>query len=80
MTNHIQYGLVVEAAVGYYSVYRYLPYKRMSELFLHLYNLPISQGSIGNLLTRFGETVQPAYDSIQNAVATSKTAVGSDET
>jgi transposase len=52
----------------------------MSELFLHLYNLPISQGSIGNLLTRLGERVQPVYDSIQNAVATSKTAVGSDET
>ncbi len=57
VTNHIQYGPVevVVAAVGYYSVYQYLPYKRMSELFLHLYNLPISQRSIGNLLTRLGE-------------------------
>ncbi len=42
--------------------------------------MPISQGSIGNLLTRLGERVQPVYDSIQNAVATSKTAVGGDET
>ncbi len=79
MTNHIQYDPAVKAAVDYYSVYLYLAYKRMSELFLHLYILPISQGSIGNLLTRLGERV-PVYDSIQNAIATSKTAVGSGET
>jgi hypothetical protein len=70
----------VEAAVGYYSVYQYLPYKRMSELFLHVYNLPISEGTIGNMLKRLGERVQPIYDSIQDAVAKSKTAVGGDET
>ncbi len=52
----------------------------MSELFLHLCNLPISQGSIVNLFTRLGERVQPVDDSIQNAVFTSKTTVGSDET
>ncbi len=80
VTNHIQYDSVVEAAVGYYSVYQYLPYKRMSELFLHLYNLPISQGSIGNLLTRLGERVQLVYDSLQNAIATSRTALVSYET
>jgi len=79
ITNHIQYGPTVEAAVGYYSVYQYLPYQRMSELFSHLYNLPISEGSIGNMLRRLGERVKPVYDSIQNAVAISKTAVGGDE-
>ncbi len=31
-------------------------------------------------MTRFGERVQPVYDFIQNAVATSKTTVGGDET
>ncbi|GAH98112.1 unnamed protein product, partial [marine sediment metagenome] len=80
VTNHIQYGSTVEAAVGYYSVYQYLPYKRMSELFLHVYNLPISEGTIGNMLKRLGERVLPIYDSIQDAVAKSKTAVGGDET
>ncbi len=52
----------------------------MSELFLYLYNLPISQGSTGKLLIKLGERVQPVYDSIQNAVATSKSCVGSNET
>ena len=45
VSNHIQYGSSVEAAIGYYSVYQYLPFKRMSEMFTHVFNLPISQGS-----------------------------------
>ncbi|HDL00815.1 MAG TPA: IS66 family transposase [candidate division Zixibacteria bacterium] len=77
--NHIQYGASVEAAVGYYSVYQYLPYKRMSELFSHFYNLPISEGTIGNMLESIGERIQPIYDSIQDTIAKSKTAVGGDE-
>lgn len=77
--NHIQYGSSVEAAVGYYSVYQYLPYKRMSELFSHFYNLPISEGTIGNMLERLGQRVQTIYESIQAAVAESKIAVGGDE-
>lgn len=79
-SNYIQYGASVEAAVGYCSVYQYLPYKRMSELFLHFYNLPISEGTIGNMLERLGQRIQPIYNSLQGAVAKSKTAVGGDET
>ncbi len=75
----MQYLPVIESTVGYYSVYQYLPYNRISELFLHLSNLPISQVSKANLLTRIPEMVQPVFDTIQNAFATSKTAVGSDE-
>lgn len=79
VSNHIQYGASVEAAVGYYSVYQYLPYKRMSELFSHCYNLPLSEGTIGNMLDRLGQRAQSMYGSIQTAVAESKTAVGGDE-
>lgn len=77
--NHIQYGASVEAYVGYFSVYQYLPFKRMSELFAHVFNLPISQGSIGNLLQRLGDKSQVVYDAIQNHIAKSKS-VGGDET
>ena len=77
--NHIQYGASIEAAVSYYSVYQYLPYKRMSEMFFHFYNLPISEGTIGNMLERIGQRAHPIYDSIQNTIAKSKVAVGGDE-
>lgn len=79
VTNHIQYGASVEAAVAYYSVYQYLPYKRMSDLFTHMYNLPISEGTIGNMLERHAKRSQPLYELIQKAIASSKTAVGGDE-
>ena len=80
VTNHIQYGASVEAAVAYYSVYQYLPFRRMSDLFTHVYNLPISEGTIGNMLERLGKRGQPIYDIIRTAIAWSKIAVGGDET
>jgi len=79
ITNHIQYGSSVEALVGYFSVYQYLPFKRMTELFSDVFNLPISQGSIGNLLQRLGDKSQVIYDAIQNSIAKSRS-VGGDET
>lgn len=79
VTNHIQYGASVEATVAYYSVYQYLPYQRMSDLFKHVYNLPISEGTIGNMLERHGKRSQPIYDLIRRAIESSKIAVGGDE-
>jgi hypothetical protein len=66
--------------VAYYSVYQYLPFRRMSDLFTHVYNLPISEGTIGNMLERLGKKGQPIYDIIRRAIAWSKIAVGGDET
>jgi len=79
VSNHIQYGSSVEAAVGYYSVYQYLPFKRMSEMFAHVFDLPISQGSIGNMLERLGRKSQTIYDAIHSSIAKSNV-VGGDET
>lgn len=79
ITNHIQYGASVEAMVGYFSVYQYLPFKRMSEMFKHIFNLPVSEGSICNILERLSERAQPIYDAIHCYITNSK-AVGSDET
>ena len=79
ITNHIQYGASVEALVGYFSVYQYLPFKRMTEMFSDVFNLPISQGSVGNLLQRLGDKSQVVYDAIQNSIAKSRS-VGGDET
>jgi transposase len=79
ITNHIQYGPSVEALVGYFSVYQYLPFKRMTGLFSDVFNLPVCQGSIGNLLQRLGDKSQVVYDAIQNSIAKSRS-VGGDET
>ena len=78
VTNHIQYGTGVEAAVAYYSVYQYLPFKRLAKMFDHIFNLPISEGSIGNILNRMGEKANPVYNAIHDQVGKSKV-VGGDE-
>jgi transposase len=79
LTAPIQYGPSVSAVVSYLSVYQYIPYHRMTVLFKDLFGLPISEGSIDNLLERSTERALPMYNTIQQKVQQS-TVVGSDET
>jgi len=48
----IQYGSSVIALVSYFNVYQYVAYKRLSQLFGDVFSLPISEGSIENLLNK----------------------------
>ncbi|MBC7556401.1 MAG: transposase [Chryseobacterium sp.] len=50
----------------------------MSEFFNDFCNLPISQGTICNLLKKFAQKAQPAYQLIANKIA-NQNVVGSDE-
>jgi len=61
ITNHIQYGPSVEAAVGYYSAYQYLPFNRMKQMFGQVFNLPISQGTLVNIVEKLAQKAQPIY-------------------
>lgn len=79
VTNHIQYGSSVEAIIGYQSVYQYTPFKRLSELLRHCFHLPISEGSIDNILKRLSSKAQPIYDAIKGKIEVSDQ-VGGDET
>ena len=75
----VQYGGSVGALVSYLSVYRYVPYHRMSMLLQDLFGLPSSEGSIDNLPERTAQKTLPAYHPIQHRVEQSEVA-GSDET
>jgi len=79
VNNHIQYGSNIEAAIVYFSVYQYLPYKRLKECLKHLINIEISQGSINNILKRMSMKAEPIYNKIKEKISFSKQ-VGSDET
>ncbi len=79
VTNHVQYGSRVESIISYFSVYQYVPFKRMVTMFDQVFNLPISQGTVANILQRMGEKSQPLYDAIQTTITQSKV-VGGDET
>lgn len=75
----IQYGGTVIAIVSYFSVFHYLPYQRMTQMLRDLFNLPISEGSVQNLLKKASQKALLIYDAILQQIFTSSY-VGSDET
>lgn len=75
----ISYGTNIQASIAYMHTRQYLPFERMSEYFRDLCSLPISQGTICNIITRFAAKAQPAYDLIAQKIENEKI-VGTDET
>lgn len=75
----IQYGSSVESLVSYFSVYQYLPFKRLQAMFAQVFSVPLSQGSVGNMLERSAQKCEGVYELIKQEVANSSV-VGSDET
>jgi len=75
----ISYGPNVEATIAYLHTRQYIPFERMSEYFSDVCNLPISQGTICDILERFARKAAPAYQLIAKELEAGKV-VGSDET
>ncbi|HBX84291.1 MAG TPA: hypothetical protein DEH40_06250 [Marinilabiliales bacterium] len=74
----ISYGCGVEATIAMHTR-QYVPFERMSECFMDICNLPISQGAICDILDRFAGKAFPTSQLIAKQVENSKV-VGSDET
>jgi transposase len=79
ITAPIQYGPVVEATVAYLSVYQYIPYRRIVDFFKCPLGLPLSEGSVDNLLDKFSKKALPVYNRIREELQ-SAPEVGADET
>ena len=75
----IQYGAGVGVLVSYLSVYQHIPYYRITVLLKDLFGLPISEGTVDNILKRTAQRALPLYDNIRERVQQSRV-VGSDET
>jgi transposase len=75
----IQYGSNVESLVAYLSVRQYMPYDRISEYLKDAYNMPVSQGSIKNLLDSFTQKSALTYQRIKENIANA-VVIGADET
>ncbi len=76
---NIQYGANVNAWAAYLSVRQYISYERIAELMKDCFNLPISEGTIDNMLGNLTQKAQTVYKKIQQRVEQSPV-VGSDET
>ncbi len=48
----IQYGSSVQALTAYFSVYQYVPYRRLKNLFSQVFNLPVSEATVENMLEK----------------------------
>lgn len=76
---NVQYGAQVEAWVAYLSVRQYMSYKRIAEFMKDCMNLPISEGTVDNMLQKLTEKAQGIYEEIKQRVEQSLV-VGGDET
>jgi len=76
---NIQYGQQVNAWVAYLSVRQYLSYERIAELMKDCFHLPISEGTIDNMLKNLTERAETIYRQIQRRIEQSLV-VGGDET
>jgi transposase len=75
----IQYGASVKALLSYLSVYQYLPYRCMKNLLFALFHLPVSEGSLDNLLESMSRKAEVACNEIGDRIV-KEDVVGSDET
>lgn len=75
----IQYGSSIESLVSYFSVYQYIPFKRLQNIFSQVFATPLSEGSVGNILERSAQKCSGVYELIKEQIAKSSV-VGADET
>ena len=76
---NIQYSSQISAWVAYLSVRQYISYDRIAELMKDCFHIPISEGTIDNMLKNLTERSQTVYHIIQKRLEQSPV-VGGDET
>ena len=77
--NHIQYGKNIQSLVVYQSCYQFIPFARLQDFFKKVCHVPISKGTIENIIRRTAQKSQNTYESLRQIIVLSFF-VGSDET
>jgi transposase len=79
LVSNIQYGNCVQGLLAYMHTYQFLSMNRMADFMKNVFQMPISEGTIDNLLTKFADKTTPIYNTIQERI-TQSSVIGSDET
>ena len=74
VTAPTQYGPRIQAAILYLRDYQLLPYARLSQLFGDLFNTPISEGTLANIVARGSQKAGEALEPIKQALIDSPVA------
>jgi len=75
---NVQYGKNIQALITYLSVYQYMPSNRIKSYLKDIMNLPISEGTIYNIIESMSKKAMSVYNVIKEKIATSNV-VGGDE-
>lgn len=75
---NIQYGKNIQALITYLSVYQYMPSNRIKKYLKDIMGIPISEGTIYNIIGSMSNKAAPVYEAIKGRIATSEV-VGGDE-
>lgn len=74
VTAAVQYGPHIRSIVVYLQQYQLLPYDRTSELMEDLFSVPMSTGTLVNIVSECGEKVGDAVEAIREAITGSEVA------
>jgi len=75
----VSYGSHLKALVSYLNTEHHIPYRRLCEILRDVFDLPVSEGTIHNLLEHMKTAGTPLYQEIRRRIETSSV-VGADET
>lgn len=70
----VQYGSRIQATALYLGGYQLLPYRRLSELFGELFNVPLSEGTLANIVKRGSQKAALAMEPVREALVQSPVA------
>lgn len=77
--SKVCYGEGIMSLAAYFSVRQYLSYDRLKEMFSDVFCLPLSGGTLVNLMNNFSGKASLAYEQIKERLLNSEV-VGGDET
>ncbi len=67
----VQYGPRIKATAVYLNQYQLLPYARLCETLRNLFNAPISEGTLANMVRQGGQLAKGSVEQIRDALAAS---------
>lgn len=67
----VQYGPRIKATAVYLNQYQLLPYARLCETLRNLFNAPISEGTLANMVRQGGRLAKESVGQIRDALAAS---------
>ena len=77
--NHVNYGNRITSLIAYLISYQYISWNRIASFFEQVFQVSLSEGTIGNKLKSFTHKCEPIYKEIKRRVQASN-CVGADET